>query len=160
MRPLLPALLIAFAFRSPSLVAQQLPAPLFARAVPRAPHEDRPADDFESGKAAGAGVVGTISGLVAGAIIGHQFDMRPCEFCIEFGLLGAFVGASVGSPLAVHLSNDRRGRLGPAVLTSFAIGIVGGFGGAAALHDGRVLLAVPVLQIASAIAIERRTSKR
>lgn len=155
---LLPAILAAFALLPPPAAAQRLPAPLFARGGPPVSTPVRPADDFDGGKAAAAGVLGTISGLAVGALIGHQFDSRPCEFCVEFGLLGAFVGASVGSPLAVHHSNGRRGHLGPAVLASVGIGIVGTFAASAA-HDARILLAVPILQIASAITIERRTAR-
>lgn len=159
MHRLLSVLLAVFAFHSPSLAAQRQAAPLFVRTAPTVPNLAGLAEDFDGGKAAAAGVLGMVSGLAVGAFIGHRFDRRPCDFCIEFGLVGAFVGTSLGSPYAVHLSNNGRGRLAPAVLASFAIAM-GGLGVAAAAHDGRVLLAVPVLQIASAIAIERRTGEQ
>jgi hypothetical protein len=163
MRRPLAALLTVFAFLSPPLAAQRAPAPLFAQAAlaipkPVYPAADFPTDDFDDAKAVTAGIFGTLAGFAVGGGLGHQFDRQPCDFCIEFALLGAFVGASVGAPYAVHLSNGRRGRLGPAVLASLAIGLVGGLGGAAATHDARVLLAVPILQIASAVAIEHRTA--
>jgi len=157
MRRPLTALLIACAHVSPPLAVQRLPAPLFARSLPAPPAALRPADDFDSGKAVGAGVLGTVGGLIAGGIMAHQFDGR-CESCVAFGLLGAFVGASVGSPLAIHLSNRRRGRLGPAILASMGLGLVGTMAAAGAVHDPRILLVVPVLQIASATAIERGTA--
>ena len=151
-----PVLLVAFALLSRPLVAQQLPAPLFARALPAESSPVQPAGDFDTGRAIAAGVLGTLAGYAVGGAIGHQFD-QDCDLCLEMALLGAFAGASVGSPLAVHLSNGRQGRLGPAVLASFAIA-AGGLGAAAGAHDGRILLAIPIFQIASAISIERRTA--
>jgi uncharacterized membrane protein YeaQ/YmgE (transglycosylase-associated protein family) len=155
----LPALLTAFAFLSPSLAAQQLSATLFAQAALPALAPAYSTDDFDTGKAAFAGILGTVAGLAAGGFMGHQFDRQPCDDCYALGILGAFVGATVGSPLAIHLSNGRRGRLGPAVLASFGIGLVGSFAATGAIHDARILLALPILQTASAIDIERRTAE-
>jgi hypothetical protein len=138
------------------LVAQQLPAPLFARSLPAGSSRLQPAGDFDTGRAVAAGVLGTLAGYAVGGVIGHQFD-QDCDVCVGMAFLGAFVGASVGTPLAVHLSNGRQGRLGPAVLASFAI-TAGGLGAAVAAHDGRIVLAIPILQIASAVSIERRTA--
>ena len=155
-RPPLTALLTAFAFLSPPLAAQRLPAPLFAREVPATPTPVHPADDFDTGKAVAAGILG--GGLAAGAVMGHQFD-GSCDSCVGFGLLGAFVGAIIGPPLAIHLSNGRRGRIGPALLASTGMGLVGSLAAYGAVHDPRILLVVPILQIASATSIERRTAR-
>jgi hypothetical protein len=159
----LTTLLVAFAFFSPRLAAQRLPEPQFTQGAAAGPAKATPVyptDNFDHGKAALAGVLGSATGLVAGALIGHQFDTRSCDdICMEFALVGAFVGETIGGPLAVHLSNDRRGRLGPAVLASFGIGLVGSLAAAGALHDAKILLTVPVLQIASAVAIEQRTAR-
>ena len=161
MQRVIAVILIAFAFRSPPVTAQRLPAPLFTHPVPAEASKPTPTyvtDDFDGTKAAFAGILGAVGGLAAGALIGHQFDTHPCDDCAEFALLGAFTGATVGAPLAVHLSNQRRGRLGPAILASFGIGI-GTFAAARAVHDARLLLAVPILQVASAITIERHTAR-
>jgi hypothetical protein len=42
---------------------------------------------------------------------------------------------SIGSPLAIHISDGRRGRLGPAILASVGMGLVGTMAAAGAVHD-------------------------
>ena len=70
----------------------------------------------------------------------------------------AMAGESLGVPVAVHLANGRRGRSGGAILTSLAIG-AGGLGAAILCDEPALLLAIPVGQIASAVAIERSTAR-
>ena len=71
-------------------------------------------------------------------------------------LYGLAAGVSSGIPLGVHFSNGGRGDHLPSLLASLAIGGAG-LGLAIAANEPALLLAVPVLQLASAIGIEERT---
>jgi hypothetical protein len=103
------------------------------------------------------GVLGGAAGLVTGAIIGNQFRQQPCEDCWIEAFYGALAGESIGVPLGVHLANGRGGRSLPALAASLAIGAVG-LGAAILSDEPRLLLAVPVLQVAASVTLERRTA--
>jgi hypothetical protein len=111
----------------------------------------------DEAKLAFAGVIGAVAGFAIGAI---SLQSRSCGEldCWVPAFYAAMVGESVGVPVAVHLANGRRGRAGGALLASLAIG-AGGLGVAMLAHDPRLLLAIPIGQIVSSVAIERSTAR-
>lgn len=105
------------------------------------------------------GLVGGAVGTFAGAYLGAKATEDECEDCFLEGLVyGGIAGESALLPLGVHLANGRRGNYGLSLLASAAIAGAG-VGLAAATHEEGILLAVPVAQLISAIAIERATGR-
>lgn len=106
------------------------------------------------------GVVGGAAGLFVGGLVAAKLtDDRPCEDCGLEGLVyGGVIGELAAVPLGVHLANRRQGSYGAGLLGSLAV-TGAGMTLAGALDRTEVLLAVPVMQIAAAIAIERATSR-
>jgi hypothetical protein len=148
-----------------SMCAQRLANPVFSNLAAAAPGSAPAAPGIPAGKQTSPGVMalggilGGAAGALAGGIIGAK-AADTCEDCALEGLLYGFVaGGSTALPLGVHLANHRRGNYGLSLLASLAIGAVG-FGTTLATHgDGRILIAVPVLQLVSSIAVERATSR-
>lgn len=147
-----------------ALGAQRIPPNPFPRAelAPATPLRTQAAMGVASGggdeaKLAFAGAIGAVAGLVVGAV---SFRSRSCDEldCWGPAFYAAMAGESLGVPVAVHLANGRRGRSGGAILTSLAIG-AGGLGAAILCDEPALLLAIPVGQIASAVAIERSTAR-
>jgi hypothetical protein len=104
----------------------------------------------------GAATVGTFGGALVGAKATTRY---PCEDCGLEGLIyGGVAAGSTLLPLGVHLANGRRGNYRAALLASLGIGAAG-LGVAIASQEGAVMLAVPVLQLVSSIAIERKTAR-
>jgi hypothetical protein len=149
---------------APAAHAQRLaPAPFPSIDEPRAAvHQYLPPAMGNDGGTGSDGVgmvfLGVVGGL-AGAVVGSSVGGSCAELACEPGAIYGFViGEALGVATGVHLANDSRGNLGQSVLATLAIG--GGGIAAAALSDrGVVLLAVPVLQIAAAIGIERRADR-
>jgi hypothetical protein len=105
------------------------------------------------------GVAGGAAGVLAGGIIGAKVRENACEDCFLPGLVyGAIAGGSAALPLGVHLANGRRGSFGTSLLASLAIGGAG-LGLATLTGEYGVIVALPVAQIASSVAIERSTSR-
>lgn len=103
------------------------------------------------------GVAGAAAGMLVGGVAGVKSYEGHCEDCFLPGLFyGAVAGGSAALPLGVHLANGRRGSYGTSLLASLAIGGAG-IGLAAATNEYGVMLAVPVVQLVSAVLIERRT---
>ena len=137
-------------------------------ADPARPASGLAASDLDAGTAAkltGAGLLGGAIGLVGGAYLGaliaHDGD---CAECLE-ELGGALVGGTAGEalllPLGVHLANGSRGSYWTAALVSAGLAAAGVVTMKAAHWDPPtvpiVLVAVPVAQLATSIAIERAT---
>ncbi|MGH7497572.1 MAG: hypothetical protein ACREL3_01840 [Gemmatimonadales bacterium] len=109
---------------------------------------------------AAGGILGGAVGVFGGALAGAKITQNDCEDCALVGAAyGAVAGGSALLPLGVHLANGRRGKLGPSLLSSLAIGAAG-LGVAAASNSVDVMIAVPVLQIISSVLIERATGRR
>jgi hypothetical protein len=126
------------------------------RAAPNRPRPIRP----DGALLAAGGVLGAVAGLFGGAWIGAGMTESDCDDCgIVGAVYGGIAGGSAFLPLGVHLANDRRGRYGPSLLASLAIGAAG-LGLASATEEWRIMLGVPIVQIASSIAIERGTARR
>jgi hypothetical protein len=132
---------------------------------------------------AGALAGGAAGALAGGLLAGGLRFLGPCDDqdgCIDryadWAFSGAVLGQSVGLPLGVHLANGRQGRLPPALLASAGIGTAGliaywgiqRYGtdewgntrGNPDLLTAATLVAVPVLELVTSIAIERATSRR
>jgi hypothetical protein len=99
-----------------------------------------------------AGVIGAAAGFVTGALVLRQTSCDGLD-CLAPAFYGGLAGLSIGAPSGVHLANGRRGRYWPALAASLAIGAAG-LGAAILVDEPRLLLAIPVLQIASSIRIE------
>ena len=163
-------LLVLLAIPGAPASAQRIPPTPFARAgldvgsemggyrgTPSAAGARVPAEALDAGKMMFGGILLGAGGLIGGALIGHRFEGSPCEDCLLGAFFGALAGESLAIPLGVHLGNDRRGDPGPALAASIGIGAAG-LGAAALSCQWGVLLAIPVLQIAASIAIERHTA--
>ena len=163
---LLALLTAASSIAVPSLPAQRLESRTFptfdagrtppTRAARSIPTLARSPDPNTGGMVLGGLLLGA-GGLFAGALLGDRMQSYPCEDCIEGAFYGALVGESLAIPLGVHLGDRRQGQAGAALAASLGIGLLG-LGAAAATDEWRLLLAIPVAQIASSIAIERRTA--
>jgi hypothetical protein len=107
------------------------------------------------------GVIGAIGGLLAGGFIGARIELAGgCsgEWCgFSGGLLGAAIGSTVMIPVGVHFSNDERGDL-EQVLGASGFALAGGIAFALVTQDATPLLLIPMAQIISAVAVEKRTS--
>jgi hypothetical protein len=166
MRPAILALTLLLVAQPGAVQAQRLSDPVFARLAAASPTS-------ATGLSAAAipsvkptspavlalgGVLGGAAGAFAGGIIGAKAT-DTCEDCALVGLAYGFVaGGSAALPLGVHLANHRRGNYGLSLLASLAIAAAG-FGTTLATHDARPMIAVPVLQLVSSIAIERATTR-
>jgi hypothetical protein len=159
---LLAALILSWA----PLAAQRIQPSPFARAdlgsysrtsAARLTGTRVPDEVTDAGKMMFGGILLGAGGLIGGALIGQRFEGSPCEDRILGAFVGALAGESLAVPLGVHLGNRSRGDVGPVLAAS--LGIAGaGLGAAVLSREGGVLLAIPVLQIAASIAIERRTA--
>jgi hypothetical protein len=105
-----------------------------------------------------SGVLAGTAGTFGGAWIGNEITRDACEDCFLEGVIyGGVAGGSALLPLGVHLANGHRGNYGASLLASLGIGAAG-LAVAGASQEGAVMLAVPVLQLISSIAIERATA--
>jgi hypothetical protein len=105
-----------------------------------------------------AGMAGMVTGAFGGGLIGAEIDPDTDLDDAEGAVIGGLVGTTVLTPTAVHLANHSRGNLGRSILVST---LVGGalFGLGVAAESGEVILAIPFVQLITAITIERNTSK-
>lgn len=111
------------------------------------------------------GVLGGATGLAVGALTGLLVESAvgcsedPCGLT---AISGAVLGGSSGIPVGVHLWNEGRGNLLLSMGASFTI-LAGGL--TLLYHDPEarswktIAVAVPVGQLVSAVAIERRTGR-
>lgn len=164
MRDAIASILLFLAVPGHELGAQRIPLTPFARAelAPATQLRTQATMGATSGggdeaKLAFAGAIGAVVGLTIGAV---ALRSRSCDEldCWVPAFYAAMAGESLGVPVAVHLANGRRGRSGGAILASLAIG-AGGLGAAILCDEPALLLAIPVGQIASAVAIERSTAR-
>jgi hypothetical protein len=131
-----------------------------------------PGEGRSTGALMAGGLAGGVAGVVVGAVAGAKLAEIDCtEGCDESGLYMALIGAAVGEtlllPLGVHLANRRQGSYFPAMMASVALSGAG-IWLAYALDNTSMresaptvlLVTVPILQLAAAIQIERRTANR
>lgn len=105
---------------------------------------------------AAGGLLGAALVGAGGAWTGVQITEDDCEDCfLVGGAYGLAAGVSTGIPLGVHFANHGRGDLLASLGASLALGGLG-LGVAHLTNEEGVMLAVPLLQIASSILIERR----
>jgi len=111
----------------------------------------------------GVGAVTWVVGTGGGALIGSQIDGREVHlplFTMSFG----YLGGAVGTPVAVHYANGRRGKLWLGLLTSVGADLAGGavlgyseVHGNAQYGLGAALVAA---KVAGVVAVERATERR
>ena len=107
---------------------------------------------------------GALGGIIGGAALGTVAGVLACsrnsdDYCGLLAIPGGVVGEVIGMPLGVHFANDRRGSL---ALSTVGSSLVMGAGIAAAIaadgtHGWVIVLAIPMVQLAGVIAIERAT---
>lgn len=144
------------------LVAGAPPATAGALASIAGPRA-RPADGRSTPALIGAGLLGGAVGVVAGGYLGALItddEAGDLDF-LSGALYGAAIGEGLLLPLGVHLADDGDGSYPTAALASLALAGAGLLVLEAVHYDAPgapiVLVAVPVAQIAAAIAIERAT---
>jgi hypothetical protein len=145
-----------------ALAAQRLPSSGWslaelAQAAPSRTAVHLAEDDLDTPKLVFGGVIGGAAGLVAGAIVMRDGSCNELD-CFAPAFYAGLAGESLGVPLGVHLANGGSGKYGPALAASLAIGGLG-LGGALLAGEPRLLLAIPVLQIASSIHFERSSAR-
>jgi hypothetical protein len=124
-----------------------------------------------TGRLVTGGLLGGVVGVAAGGLLGAFIGANSCldegnpDSCraMEGLAIGGVSGGSAGIPIGVHLLNGRAGYLAPSLLASAAIAVAGGITFARADNNAVLVgavVAVPVLQIASSVAIERATARR
>jgi hypothetical protein len=184
------ALALLSAVTAPRLLAQQpmgdsVPlmvngsAPLAVNGSALLTVNQRPAAVLVAGGLAGGAAGAVVGGLLAGGLrsLGPCDDQDGClAVYAEWAVSGAFLGQSLGLPLGVHLANHRQGNLAPAILASAAIGTGGlltywgiqrygtdEWGNTRGNPDALTavtIVAMPLLELAASIAIERASSRR
>jgi hypothetical protein len=107
-------------------------------------------------------LMGTI-GFLGGGLVGAKIDQASSDGYEEWdGIYGFLIGAPIGEslllPVGVHLANGRRGNLPLSMLASIGI-TAAGIALAASAEDAKILVAIPIAQLAACIAIERSTTK-
>ena len=156
---------------SGALHGQQRSSTLLQVPTPEAFVPDQPApevglpipaerDGGSLGKLAAGGAAGALAGTLIGALAGAAASpLLPCNDDLGgFGhmAVGAGAGSTMATPTFVHLANDRQGQYLPSLAASGAIAF-----GVFHFSSGDAnagLLAIPLLQIASSVLIERLTA--
>lgn len=106
-------------------------------------------------------VAGGVLGAGVGGFVGAMIGAAVAEGCSEryCGLVGAVMGFGVGEPIGValgtHFGGRGRGNVMLTTLTSFGILVAGLYVGGGSSPSA---VAIPALQIAAAMAIERRAT--
>jgi hypothetical protein len=134
-----------------------------------APNTDQ-RGEASTGRLFNGALLGGAAGLLLGGVAAIAPANSSCKAGEDEGLcaagwiaLGGGLGGALGVPIGVHVANGGRGRLGLSMLASTAIAGLGVLGSVASHSDtaaGVIMLGVvPVSQIFTAIAIERKTSR-
>jgi len=102
------------------------------------------------------GTVGIFGGMLAGVALAHVGTCAGEDCSLGSALAGAAVGEMIGLAVGAHVGSASRGNLVVSALTSVGIGAAGALalrrpGGAAPA----IALAIPVLQLAAVLALER-----
>jgi hypothetical protein len=140
----------------------------------------RPTGRLMAGGLAGGAVGAVAGGLLAGGVraLGPCDDQDGClDRYADWAVSGALLGQSLVLPIGVHLANDRQGRVPPPLLASAGIGTAGLLTywaiqrhrtydeggnprGNPDAFTAVTVMAMPVLELVTTIAIERATARR
>ena len=140
------------------------PGPVSGHALPQAVSfqespEGRSAPALVAGGLAG-GAVGVVAGFYIGALLASDDDNDDLDF-LSGGVAGAAIGEGLLLPLGVHLANRPSGSYATSALFSLGLAAAGLLALEAVHYDRPgapiVLVAIPVAQIATSIAVERAT---
>ncbi len=102
------------------------------------------------------GATGLLLGMYGGVAIAEGGNCRGEECGLLGAILGLTVGESLGMAVGTHFGSRGHGNLALAALTSTAIGVAGLYACAGAEGAAPVILsAVPVIQLAVLLAMER-----
>ena len=108
----------------------------------------------------GGGLIGGIVGVVAGGVIGGFWmaEEHPGPWAGVAGIIGGVVmGEPWGLACGVHIANGRRGHATWGVVVSTLLAVAGVVN-AITTKDYRILIAVPVAQLAAVVPIERASA--
>ncbi|HEU4464821.1 MAG TPA: hypothetical protein VFS53_07245 [Gemmatimonadota bacterium] len=135
------------------------PSAEWPAAESRSVAESRSAPVLTLGGLAG-GAVGLVGGFYVGAVLASDDDGDDLDV-LSGGVAGATIGEGLLVPLGVHIANGGRGSYTTSALASLGIAAAGLLALQAVHYDPPgapiVLVAVPVAQILTSIAIERAT---
>lgn len=137
-------------------------APLVALRTPYAS-----APEGSVGRAVGFGLLLGVAGFAGGALIGSAASdecLNADDICIpQAAFFGAAGGGTLGMAAGVHLGNRRRGKF---LLDFLVAAAVWGTGIAIAAGSedqdlrAAVLIAIPIVQLGTTVAVERSTGRR
>lgn len=129
-----------------------------ASSLPSVQQQTAPVGNMIFGGLAG-GALGFFAFGFAGALIADSQAPDGSDGFEALGgfVIGAIVGESVMLPLGVHVANKRRGDYGIELLASVGIAAIG-VGLTGAIEDLAIVFlpGIPIAQLATAIAIERK----
>lgn len=149
---------LRLAWASPAS-AEWPPSAEWPAAESRSVAESRSAPVLTLGGLAG-GAVGLVGGFYVGAVLASDDDGDDLDV-LSGGVAGATIGEGLLVPLGVHIANGGRGSYTTSALASLGIAAAGLLALQAVHYDPPgapiVLVAVPVAQILTSIAIERAT---
>lgn len=102
------------------------------------------------------GTVGVFGGMLAGVAFAHTGTCAGEDCSLGQALVGAALGECIGVAVGAHVGSAGRGNLALAMLTSVGIGAAGAL---ALRHPSgaapSIAVAIPVLQFAAMLALER-----
>ena len=102
------------------------------------------------------GTAGLFGGMLAGAMFAHVGDCRGGDCSLGSALAGAGAGEILGVAVGAHLGSRSRGNLALAVLTSAGVAAAGALVASQAPRSaGGIAAAIPILQLAAVLAVER-----
>lgn len=108
------------------------------------------------GGAVAGGTAGVFGGMLAGIALAHTGTCSGEDCSLPAAPVGAAVGEAIGVAVGAHLGSHGRGNLALAVLASTGIAAAGAL---ALSHPSSaapaIVVAIPVLQLAAVLAIER-----
>jgi hypothetical protein len=119
-----------------------------------------------------AALVGGATGLAAGAFTGLRMEQARATRChdgcgLGGAMLGAWLGSSTGAAVGAHIANDFAGNPFIGTAATAAVGAAGFLagawlsGGTSSNAMGKVaLVAVPALQLHTAVRVELATARR
>jgi hypothetical protein len=134
-----------------------------ANAQEASPEEPTPSSRGTPALALGGllgGAVGIVGGFYLGAALADGEDTNDLDF-LSGGVAGAAIGEGLLLPAGVHVANDSRGSYTLSAAASLGIAAAGLLALEALHYDAPgapiVLVAVPIAQLVTSVAIERAT---
>ncbi len=108
------------------------------------------------------GILGGALGTAFGTIVGLGFAHNACDdsefLCVPAGaVVGLLFGEAFFLPIGVHTGNCELGSLSKGMLASFGVLVIG-TGILVAADGGEYWFAIPLIQLAACVSVERETA--